>query len=548
MFSLLIKGVRVIDGLGNPWYRADVGLDGDKIAAIGRVKGVEADRIIEGQDKVLAPGFIDMHSHGEMVLLSSRQPELMAGRIKQGVTTEVIGNCGISVAPVAEEMKPALAASVGWMTPETTEWTWNSMADYLALLEERGVVINVATLTGHGPIRAAIKGFAAGQAAPEEIRGMKDLLAATLEEGSFGLSNGLIYAPGMFADTSEFIELGKVVAKYNGLFTSHVRGSSETDIEAEEELIAVGEAAGCRIHRSHYEAFGRDHWSKIETTLRLDEEARERGIDIAFDMFPYTAANTMMIAIYPPWTLDGGLESFLQLMQDPAARRRAAADIENLAPVWPTWRPGSWPHNLVKATGWENVLIGYVAGEKNKKYEGLNLDELGRETGKSPFEAITDLMIEEDGQISQIIFGVSGDGETEAPMMDILTHPLGGFATDTWDLGTGRPHPAAFGMYPRILGRYVREQKRLPLEDAVRRMTSFPAARVGLKGRGVIAEGFKADLVVFDPETISDRATYEEPRQDPVGIDYVIVGGQVLVEGETINPIRPGEVLRRGEQ
>ena len=548
MFSLLIKGVRVIDGLGNPWYRADVGLDGDKIAAIGRVKGVEADRIIEGQDKVLAPGFIDMHSHGEMVLLSSRQPELMAGRIKQGVTTEVIGNCGISVAPVAEEMKPALAASVGWMTPEPLSWTWNSMADYLKTLEELGVVINVATLTGHGPIRAAVKGYSAGLAEGDEIKKMQNLLATTLEEGSFGMSNGLIYAPGMFADTSEFIELGKVVAKYNSLFTSHVRGSSETDIEAEEELIAVGEAAGCRVQRSHYEAFGRDHWPKIETTLRLDEEARERGIDIAFDMFPYTAANTMMIAIYPPWTLDGGLESFLQLMQDPAARRRAAADIENLAPVWPTWRPGSWPHNLVKATGWENVLIGYVAGEKNKKYEGLNLDELGRETGKSPFEAITDLMIEEDGQISQIIFGVSGDGETEAPMMDILTHPLGGFATDTWDLGTGRPHPAAFGMYPRILGRYVREQKRLPLEDAVRRMTSFPAARVGLKGRGVIAEGFKADLVVFDPETISDRATYEEPRQDPVGIDYVIVGGQVLVEGETINPIRPGEVLRRGEQ
>ncbi len=545
MFSLVIKNVRVVDGLGNPWYRADVGVAGDEIAFIGRLEEPEAERVIDGRDRILSPGFIDMHSHGEMVLLNDRQIELMQGRIRQGVTTEIIGNCGISVAPVADELKPALAASVSWMTPEEVEWSWNSMGEFLEVLEQKGVVINVGTLTGHGAIRTSVKGFAAGLCSPAEIEKMKDLLRETFEQGSFGLSNGLIYAPGMFADTEEFIELGRVVAEYDAIFTSHIRGSSETDVEAQQELLTIGERTGCRVHRSHYEAFGRDNWHKIEITLRMDEEARARGVDMAFDMFPYTAANTMMVAIYPPWTLDGGWEKFLAGLRDPEVRRRAEHDIENVEPVWPTWRPGSWPHNLVKATGWENIYIGYIPSEKNKPYEGLSLAELGRARGKSPFDAITDLMIEEEGAISQIIFGVSGDRDNEEPMMAILTHPLGGFATDTWDLGRGKPHPAAFGMYPRILGRYVREQKRLTLEDAVRRMTSFPANRVGLKKRGVVAEGYYADLVVFDPETVIDASSYEEPRRNPVGIDYVIVNGRIVVEEGRLNHIRPGKVLRK---
>ncbi len=545
MYSLIIKNARIVDGLGNPWYRADVGLDGDKIAFIGRIETSEAAEVIDAQDRVLAPGFIDMHSHGELVLLAERQAELMAGRIKQGVTTEIIGNCGISVAPVTDEMKPLLAGSLGWLTPEPVAWTWNSLSEYLALLEDKGVVINVGTLTGHGAVRCCVKGFDGGLCGPKEIEQSREILRATLAEGSFGLSNGLIYAPGMFSDTDEFIELGRVVAEYDGLFTSHIRGSSETDVEAHQELLTVGQEAGCRVHRSHYEAFGRDNWPKIEVTLGLDEEARRRGVDMAFDMFPYTAANTMMIAIYPPWTLEGGWASFLSCAQDPESRRRMERDIETVVPSWPTWRPGSWPHNLVKATGWGNIYIGYIPEGKNKQYEGLSLAELGRALKKSPFEAITDLMIEENGQISQILFGVSGDRDFEEPLMTILTHPLGGYATDSWDLGTGKPHPAAFGTFPRILGRYVREQRRLTLGDAVRRMTSFPANRVGLKRRGALIEGYFADLVLFDPQTISDQATYEEPRRFPTGIDYVIINGQILIQGEEMKPIRPGRVLRK---
>lgn len=545
MYSLMIKNVKVVDGLGNPWYYADVGVKGEKIAHIGRISTDNSEKVIDGKGMVLAPGFIDTHSHSEMLLVSERQPELMEGRIRQGITTEIIGNCGISVSPVTNETKPVLETSVGFLTPEKVPWEWNTMADYLELIEKRGVVVNVGTLTGHGAIRALVKGFSGGIASPEEIEKMKPFLRETLEQGSFGLSSGLIYAPGMFADTHELAELSRVVAEYGGIYTSHIRGSSETGIEAHQELITIGEGADCRVHRSHYEAVGKENWHKIEITLEMDEKARQRGIDIAFDMFPYTAANTMMIAIYPPWSLDGGWHEFVKRVRDMETRKKIEEDIENVVPTWPTWLPGSWPHNLVKAVGWENIFILYIPSEKNKKYEGYNLSELGPTLGKSPFDAITDLLVEEEGAITQLIFGVSGDRNNDSPLRTIIRHPLGGFCTDAWDIGRGKPSPAAYGTYPRILGKYVREERLLRLEDAIRKMTSFPATRLGIKNRGIIVEGYFADLVLFDPEKISDRATFEDPRQFPDGIYCVIVNGQVLLENGEVKGIRPGKVLRK---
>ncbi len=545
MYSLVFKNVKVIDGLGNPWYYADVGIEGDKIVHIGRIEGGDSPKIIDGKNMALAPGFIDMHSHSEMIFLNKKQPELLEGRIRQGITTEIMGNCGISVSPVRDEIKPVMEASVGWMTPDKVPWEWNSMGEYLDIVEKNGVVVNVGTLTGHGAIRALVKGFLSGISSPKEIEEMRGFLKETFEQGSFGLSCGLIYAPGMFADTNELTELAKIVADYDRIFTSHIRGSSETDIEAQQEVINIGEKTGCRVHRSHYEAFGQANWHKIEITLRMDEEARARGIDMAYDMFPYTAAMTMMIAIYPPWSLDGGWPEFVKRVEDAEVRKKIENDIDNLVPTWPTWLPGGWPHNLVKATGWQNIYIGYMPSHKNKKYEGLNLVELGESVEKSPFDAITDLMVEEGGAISQLIFGVSGDRDNDEPIRAIIQHPLGGYATDAIDIGLGKPHPASYGTYPRILGKYVREEKLLPLEDAVRRMTSFSANRLGLKGRGIIAEGFFADLVVFDPDKIRDLATYEDPRQFPEGIHYVIVNGQILLEVGDLKRVRPGKVLRK---
>ena len=547
MYSLLIKNAKIVDGTGNPWFYADLAMKGEKIVRIGSVKEEESEKTIDAKSFVVCPGFIDQHSHADLVLASAQQLKCLEGRIRQGITTEILGNCGISVAPISQESKDLMKAFTEWMAPGDLPWDWESMADYFSLLEQKGVPINVGTLTGHGAVRAIAMGFRSGRPSSGELEVMKKHLADTLEQGSFGMSMGLIYAPGMYADTRELIEMAKVVKEYDGLVTSHVRGSSETNLFAERELIRIGEESGCRVHRSHNEAVGREHWDKIEKSLQMEEEARKRGIDIAYDMFPYPAAMTMMVAIYPPWALEGGWEGFVKRLQNPETRRQMEEDVEEMVPGWPTWKEGSWPHNIVKATGWENIYIGYIPSEKNKKYEGLNLREVGEKVSKSPFDAISDLLIEEQGAISQLIFGVSGDRETDAPLHQLIAHRLGGFVTDAIDIGMGIPHPAAYGTYPRILGKYVREEKLLSLEEAVRKMTSFPANRLKLKDRGLIREGFFADLVIIDEEKIIDRATYEKPRQFPEGIEYVIVNGEILLEKGEFHPIKPGRVLRRGQ-
>lgn len=547
MYSLLIKNGKIIDGTGNPWLYADVAVKGERIVRIGQIEGDSSEKTIDAKNLLVCPGFIDQHSHADLVFVIADQYKYLEGRIRQGITTEILGNCGISVTPVDNQSKGLMKAVTGWMTPEDVPWDWETMADYLSLLEEKGVPVNVGSLTGHGAVRAAAMGFRSGRPVYDEMERMKKNLAQALEQGSFGMSLGLIYAPGMYADTKELIELSKVVKRYDGIVTSHVRGSSETNLFAERELIRIGERSGCRVHRSHNEALGREHWDKIAKSLKMEEEARDRGIDIAYDMFPYTAAMTMMIAIYPPWALEGGWEGLAKRLQQSETRKQIEEDIEEMVPGWPTWKEGSWPHNLVKATGWENIHIGYIPSEKNKKCEGLNLRELGEKLGKPPFDAISDLLVDERGAISQLIFGVSGDRETDTPIRQLITHRLGGFATDAIDIGAGRPHPAAYGTYPRILGKYVREERLLPLEEAARKMTSFPANRLNLKGRGLIREGFFADLVIFDGARIIDRATYENPRQFPEGIEYVIVNGKILFEKGDLHPIKAGKVLRRGE-
>ncbi len=547
MYSLLIKNGKVIDGTGNPWLRADVAIQEETIARIGQIEGNLSGKTIDAKNLVICPGFIDQHSHADLIFATDHPHQYLEGRIRQGITTEILGNCGISVTPITDQSKGLMRAVTGWMSPEDLPWDWENMADYLSLLEEKGVPVNVGTLTGHGAVRATAMGFRSGRPTLDELERMKKNLAQTLEEGSFGMSLGLIYAPGMYADTKEIIELAKVVRRYNGMVTSHVRGSSETNLFAEGELIRIGQESGCRVHRSHNEALGREHWEKIAKSLQMEEEARDRGIDIAYDMFPYTAAMTMMIAIYPPWALEGGWEGLLDRLKHAETRRQIEEDIEEMVPGWPTWKEGSWPHNLVKATGWESIYIGYILSEKNKRYEGLNLRELGEKVGKAPFDAISDLLVKEKGAISQLIFGVSGDRETDAPLRQLIRHRLGGYATDAIDMGAGRPHPAAYGTYPRILGKYVRDERLLPLEEAVRKMTSFPASRLNLKGRGLLREGYFADLVIFDEARINDKATYENPRQFPEGIEYVIVNGQILLERGNLNPIKAGKVLRRAE-
>jgi N-acyl-D-amino-acid deacylase len=407
--------------------------------------------------------------------------------------------------------------------------------------------MNTVHLAAHGALRIAVMGFDARSPSPHELKRMEELLAECLDSGAAGLSCGLIYAPGMFATTEELSALAKLLRPSDALFTAHVRGSSETLLPAANEVVEIGRAAGVRVQHSHLEAFGKPNWPKVEETLALHEKAREAGLDHGFDVIPYTAANTTFLAILPPWSLDGGVPKLLERLRDRETRKRIERDVREVVPRWPPWDPGGWPHNLVEATGWGNVWIMWVEGEKNKHFEGKSLARLAEETGKDPFDVAADLILDEEGHVTALYLGVSGDLEEEWALRQIMQHPRASIETDAFSLGRGKPHPALFGSFPKVLGQYVREQKLLTLEDAVRKMTSLSAERLKLKDRGLVREGCWADLTVFDPDTVWDDTTYLEPDRPPRGIDYVLINGVVIVErGRVDTQTLAGKVLRHG--
>lgn len=546
MFDLLIQNAQVIDGTGQPGYPADIAIIGKHVAAIGRFEG-EAKRTINARQLTIIPGIIDPHSHADLILPLNpkRQTELMRCKLSQGITTTIVGNCGLGCAPIANSDAEATLRAVNlWMTPEPVEWNWRTVGEYLNRLEDNGLALNIATLVPHGPVRISAMGLAKDVPSRSQSKQMRAMVELAMTDGALGLSTGLIYPPGMYSAPDELKELATVVAAHGGIYTSHIRGSSETLIPAVKELLEVGRSTGVRIHHSHNEAVGREHWAKIDRVLQMEEQAERDGVRISFDMFPYTAAATMMIALYPPWALEGGVSALIERLKDGKTRRRIERDIERKKPSWPPWTPHGWPHNLVRATGWDSIFIGYVESRKNKQYEKRSLIELARFTGKTPFDAISDLIVEERGQVSMLIFEVTGEREERELLEKYARHRLSAFCSDAEDYGRGLPHPAAYGAFARILSKFAGAGKSLSLEDAIRKMTSYPAQLFGLKDRGVLRPGAFADLVIFDPARVNDRATFEKPRREATGIKTVIINGCVVVaDGELTDGLQ-GEVIR----
>ncbi|MFN7945569.1 MAG: D-aminoacylase [Blastocatellia bacterium] len=548
--DLLIQNASIIDGTGLSAYQADVAVTGNRITAIGQMPAQfiqSARRRIDARGLTLMPGIIDPHSHADLILPlePGRQAELMRCKLAQGVTTTIIGNCGLGCAPVANNEAEAILRAVNaWMTPQQVSWQWRSTGEYLDALSANGLALNIAMLAPHGPVRISAMGLAKGAPSASQLKKMRAMTEAAMKDGALGLSTGLIYPPGMYSDPRELHELARVVADYGGIYTSHIRGSSETLIPAVNELLDVARQTGVRVHHSHNEAVGRAHWPKIERVLKLEEEAERAGVRISFDMFPYTAAATMMIAIYPPWSLEGGVEMLIERLKDKRTRARIQRDIERKKPSWPPWKENGWPHNLVSATGWDAIHIGYVESRKNKRYEKRSLNELAKLTGKSPFDAISDLIIEERGQVSMLIFEVTGEREERELLTKYARHRLSAFCTDAEDYGRGLPHPAAYGAFARILARFVREDSALTLAEAVRKMTSYPAQIFGLAERGVIRPGAFADLVLLDVQRVEDKATFERPARFASGIETVIINGRIAYERGALSNKLYGSVIR----
>ena len=550
MLDLRLDGGTVYDGTGVAGERLDVGIRDGRIVSLGLRAEDRAGETLHLEGLAIAPGFIDPHSHADLVLVQepSRMQGLLEGRALQGITTLIVGNCGMGIAPAPAADRSALRRLNAWMTPADVEWPWTDLGGYLDELEHRPLPLNVGALQPHGPLRLWAHGPGSGGPGPDGLAAMRAGVREAMEAGAFGLSAGLIYPPGMYADTRELIDLASEVAGHDGVFACHLRGSSELLLPSVDELITIGERSGCRVHHSHSEAVGRDHWTKIGAVLDREGSARARGVRLSHDLFPYHAAATQLAALFPPSALVGGIDGLLDRLNDPGSRRALRREVAETVPTWPPWMDGGWPHNLVRAVGWSSIRIASVGSDGARTGEpiiGSDVASLARRSGSHPFDVAADLMVEHRGAVGQLLFGITGDDDDEEPMRLLLADRHGAICTDAEDFGRGLPHPAAFGACPRVLGRWVRDRGTLSLPEAIRRMTSLPADLFGLERRGRIRRGFPADLVVFDPDVVADRADYAQPRRGAAGIHHVLVNGTPVVKEGRYLGRAAGQVLRR---
>jgi N-acyl-D-amino-acid deacylase len=539
-FDLIIQNGKIIDGAGNPWFQADIGITAGRITKIGRVHPDDSETVIDAAGLTVCPGFIDMHSHSDAAIYFDNT---LPSTIRQGITTSVIGNCGDNLAPLTPQKRDeylrqyAVFASPGASFQSVP---WNSFGEYLAYMEGHGCVANCVHLVGFGTVRVA--GGPAFEDRPpsdREVKHMQTLVAEAMEAGAFGMSTGLIYAPQSYAKTAEIIEVAKVVAEYGGLYFSHIRGEGATVVEAVREAIDITEQSGCRGgHIGHHKVAGKAYWGKSQETLRLIDDANRRNISMTCDQYPYTRGMTSLITLLPPWVHAGGLARLIERLKDPLQRRRIRQDIQQGIAGWENW---------IKDSGFEAIYIASVKTDKWRDIEGKPLSDIARLREKADeWETLFDLLVDENGEVTMTVELMS-----EEDIRRIMQGRYTMIGTDAWGvnpagiLSHGKPHPRYYGTYARILGKYVREEGVLTLEDAVRRMTSFPAQRLGLRDRGMLREGMWADIVIFDFDRVIDKATYLEPHRFPEGILHVLVNGRIAVANESLTGELPGKVLRR---
>lgn len=526
MFDILIQQGDVVDGSGGARFRADVGISDGRIVEMGTLTDAEAATVLDASGHVVTPGFVDMHSHADFTLPILPTADSL---VHQGITTAVIGQCGASPAPLlpaTRELVTAATASADTPLP----WDeWSSFGSYLDYLRKIGLSINVVPLVGQGAVHSAVMGFSADPPTDEQMAQMQAQAVRAMEEGAVGLSTGLIYPPGSYASTEELIALTRPVGERDGFYFSHIRGEGDTLLEAIAEAIRIGRETGAAVQISHYKAAGRDNWDKAQRGLELIDEARAEGLDVTADMYPYLAGGTSLVAALPEWAQEGGNEAILDRLSDADTRARMEADMQSTG--------------FFRIIEWDKVLIG--SSPHHRAYEGRYVADLAEEAGKSPFDWVFDALAETELDVGMVLFMMSEENrhlELRHPTMMIGTDGAG--MAKEGPLAKGTPHPRSFGTYPRILGRYVREQGVISLEEAIWKMSGYPAQKLRWADRGLIKKGYRADVAVLDPERVADRATYDQPHQFPAGMPHVIVNGELVVQEGAHTQARPGSVLR----
>ena len=529
-YDLLIKNGLVIDGSGRPGYRADVAIKGDRVVQIGKLKTVGGAREIDATNMVVAPGFIDMLGQSETYLLID--PRAMS-KVMMGVTTEVTGE-GESIAPLNERL---IKEQEDFNRRYKLTIDWRTLGKYFKRLEKQGSGVNLATFVGATQVREYVVGFDNRPPTPAELEQMKQLVAAAMKEGALGLSTSLQYVPARFAKTEEIVELAKVARQYGGIYATHQRSEANALDESLAEVFQIARQAKIPVEIWHLKTAYKKNWGRMPEVLAKINRARAAGLDITADIYPYIAGSTSLSACLPPWALEGGTEKMLSRLKEPAIRERLKKEI--------TTDSKEWENIYLGSGGPSGVLIGSVVNSDLDALQGKRISQIAEEQGKDPLDALFDLILADHGQTSAIYFMMSEDD-----MRAAMRAPFVSFCTDSGSrandgpLAGSKSHPRGWGSYPRILGRYVRDEHLLTLEEAVHKMTGLPAKRVGLQDRGLLLAGSYADITIFDPKTVIDRATFEMPNQHPTGINYVIVNGQISVDNGQRTSALAGQVLR----
>jgi N-acyl-D-aspartate/D-glutamate deacylase len=529
VYDLVIRHGKIVDGTGNPWFHGDVAVRGGRLVAVGRVPAGEARREIDARGLIVAPGFIDMHSHSDFVLLEDGRAQ---SKIRQGVTTEVLGE-GTSAGPYQGELSPRSVTVVG----QTKKWT--TLGGYFDTVERAGISVNIASYVGLDNVWQCVMGNSFERPTAEQRRRMKELVDAAMKDGAFGLSSMLAMPPGSLTTTEDIIDLCGPVARHGGIYSSHIRNEGGGVFDSVKEAIAIGEKAGVPVDIIHLKIADQKYWGRMDEIIKLIEDARQRGVNVQANIYPYTRGHNNLASIIPPWAHEGGTAKFLERLKAPKERAKMKKDIREGLPGW-------YNHYTAVGGDWGRML---VSGKG--RYSGLTMDRViqdrikGKEPAPEALDVLFDVLVEEGGSVPTIY-----EHHTEKDMNRALLQSWCSIGSDGSALAVegrlrrGTPHPRSFGTFPRILGIYARERRLLHLEDAVRKMTSLSAAKLGIRDRGLLRVGQYADLTLFDPERVLDRATYTEPFQYSAGIEYVLVNGVVVLDKGKHTGARPGKALR----
>jgi N-acyl-D-amino-acid deacylase len=529
--DIVIHGGRIIDGTGNPWYVGDIAITDGRIVAVGKIPGGIARRVIEAKGLVVAPGFIDMLGQSETSLLIDNRS---LSKLAQGITSEITGEGG-SIAP---QNALTIAAAQPSLDPYHLKIDWTTLQEYWQRLAKKGTPINIGTYVGAAQVREAVLGDVNRAPTPEELEKMKALVAQAMEQGALGISTALIYPPGHYAKTEELIELAKVAARYGGIYATHMRSEGQNEVTAVREALRIGQEAQLPVEIFHLKVSGKSRAGKMVEIVRMIQEARDRGQDVTADMYPYLAGGTALASSLPPWVADGGMNKLLERLHDPAVRQRIKTEMSATG-------ERTWENLYLDSGGAPGVMVASVVNPDLRQYTGKTVAEIAAQQKKDPLDALMDFVLADKGLSSALYFIAS-----EEDLQTGLRQPWTSIGLDINEMSLDGPlfephtHPRGYGSMARFLGHYVRDLKLMPLEQAVRKITSLPAQREQLVGRGLIKEGFFADITIFDPDTIIDKATYTQPAQLAEGVKYVLVNGQVAFENGKTTGAMAGRALK----